>query len=620
LVIASRDRALTPFRARASVRPVAHSLFWRARHTALGAALLVTVVAGCAKDPARSMTTGSAGTGAIGGGGGSGPVTGVCSDSQEWTPPPGPRACGETPPAASGAAEVTIAVDAGASVGAWNRFYEKAVASDHANTLLCTAYHRNIQNAIRKAHAQAGFQYLRFHGLFNDDVGAYKEDASGAPIYDWSRIDAIYDAIMEAGMRPLVEISFTPLALASDRAEIQELLWYNSRSPNISPPTGANGDWGKWIALMAEFVRHLEDRYGAEEVRKNWYFEVWNEPSWMYSLNTTGYFELYRNTVAGLLQGDPEVRVGGPAGSSGESSALIRSLITGSFNTGTKLDFVTYHRYGDDDGIPIASVTQAVAFHKRLLSDIDLTVIKNMKFTGEILNDEFGPTWMPGVSRDNEIGASYVAKTIHLLGTDPTVPAPAAYGYWAVSDLYEEIPTGTATAFRQGNYGLLLKGDPGIPESWDVAKPTFNAFRLLHMMGAERLGVTGGTTGDGVGAAATRSTDGSAVQILVYNHVDGGGADVTKASVVSLAVNNLPFTGRIRVRRYIVDHGHANAYRAWLALGSPTNPTQQQWVMLRDAAELCYYETIAQPTGAAWTLTFPQSFYGVALFEITAAP
>jgi hypothetical protein len=74
------------------------------------------------------------------------------------------------------------------------------------------------------------------------------------------------------------------------------------------------------------------------------------------------------------------------------------------------------------------------------------------------------------------------------------------------------------------------------------------------------------------------------------------------------------------VRRYIVDNAHANAYRAWLALGSPTNPTQPQWVMLRDAAELCYYETTAQPTAGAWTVTFPQNNYGVALFEITAAP
>ena len=153
------------------------------------------------------------------------------------------------------------------------------------------------------------------------------------------------------------------------------------------------------------------------------------------------------------------MRVGGPAGSSGESSGLIRSLIAGAINTGTKLDFLTYHRYGDDDGLPrrrdpLGRLSREPA--QRHQPDH----VKSMKFTGEILNDEFGPSYMPHVTRDSEVAASYIAKIIHRLGSDATVPAPTSYGYWAVSDLYEEISTGSATAFREGNYGLLLKGDP----------------------------------------------------------------------------------------------------------------------------------------------------------------
>ena len=50
----------------------------------------------------------------------------------------------------------------------------------------------------------------------------------------------------------------------------------------------------------------------------------------------------------------------------------------------------------------------------------------------------------------------------------------------------------------------------------------------------------------------------------------------------------------------------------------PQKPTQQQWVMLRDAAELCYYETTATPAGGSWTFTYPQNVYGVDLIEISA--
>ena len=543
----------------------------------------------------------------------------ACSDPQPWTPPPAPAACVDAPPTSpTAAADVTLAVDAATVVRPWNRFYEKTVASDHAHTVLCTAYGRNIQNALRKAHAQAGFQYVRFHALFDDDDAVYAEDASGGPSYDWSSIDAIYDAIVAAGMRPLVEISFTPKALASDPTQTQSLLWYHDKSPNISPPTGADGDWGKWTALMTAFVRHLEVRYGAAEVRA-WYFEVWNEPSWMYSLGDNAYFELYQNTVAGLVAADPEVQVGGPAGSSDESTGLIKMLIAGSINTGTKLDFLAYHRYGDDDGVPIADVADAVAFHESLMSAINATVVKGTRFTGLVMNDEFGPSSKPDVSRDNEVAASYIAKTIHLLGSDTTAAPPSSYGYWAVSDLYEEIYTGTATAYRPGNFGLLLKGDPKIPESFDVAKPAFNAFRLLHMMGDKQLAVTGGTTADGVNAAATGSSDGSALQVLVYNHVAGGAADASQSSVVSLTVNNLPFAGPARVRQYVVDHSHANSYRAWLAMGAPSNPTQAEWVTLRDSAELCFYDTTVQPVAGTATFQFAQSVYGVDLFQISNA-
>ncbi len=139
------------------------------------------------------------------------------------------------------------------------------------------------------------------------------------------------------------------------------------------------------------------------------------------------------------------------------------------------------------------------------------------------------------------------------------------------------------------------------------------------MMTDQQLAVTGGTTADGVNAAATRSTDGSSVQVLVYDHVSGGAADPTKSNVVSLTLNNLPFTaGTVRIRQYIVDYAHANSYRAWVAMGSPSNPTQAQWVTLRDAAELCYYETVVQPTGGSYTFQYAQGIYGVDLFQITA--
>ena len=158
------------------------------------------------------------------------------------------------------------------------------------------------------------------------------------------------------------------------------------------------------------------------------------------------------------------------------------------------------------------------------------------------------------------------------------------YGYWTLSDIYEEMNTGTATAYREGNYGLLLKGDPNIPASFDVAKPAFNAFRLLHMMTDTIVPVSGGissATDNGVGAVATLASDGNSIQILVYNHINSFDiatweAKSQESTLVSLAVTNLPFTPT-RVRHYLVDHTHSNSHTTWAGMGKPLMPNADQW-------------------------------------------
>ena len=151
--------------------------------------------------------------------------------------------CGDAaaaPWTASGTPAVTLAVDGATTGPAWSRFYEGAVATDHANTILSSAWGRNAQSALKKGHDLAGFRYARFHGILNRDIAVYPDVApalaTDTPAYDWTRFDQVYDAIMAAGMRPIVEISFTPPALASNTGQIQMQLWYGGVSPNISKP------------------------------------------------------------------------------------------------------------------------------------------------------------------------------------------------------------------------------------------------------------------------------------------------------------------------------------------------------------------------------------------------
>jgi xylan 1,4-beta-xylosidase len=560
---------------------------------------------------------GGKGVGGVGGIGGAGDVVAYnCGDATAapWT--------------ASGTPAVTLSVDGATTAQAWSRFYEGAVATDHANTILSSAWGRNAQAALKKGHDLAGFRYARFHGILNRDIAVYPDVApalaTDTPAYDWTRFDQVYDAVIAAGMRPIVEIGFTPPALASNTAQVQMQLWYGGVSPNISKPTKpptadatATPTWDHWHKFMADIVHHLEDRYGAEEVRNNWYFEVWNEATWMYGPGASGYNELYYNTALGLLAGDPMVKVGGPADSGGNSPNAIPSLIDfAKAHPDINLDFVSYHHYGKDSG-PNSDAGGFFNFKKSLM-----TLIAGKNFAGDVINDEWGPGYDPELSRDTEASASFIAKSVHFIGTDTTTRLPTMYGYWTLSDIYEEMNTGIATAYREGNYGLLLKGDANIPASFDLAKPAFNAFRILHMMTDTIVPVTGGianATDNGVGAVATLSSDGNSIQILVYNHTNSFDnatweATAQESKLVSLAVNNLPFTPT-RVRHYLIDHTHSNSHTVWAGMGKPATPNADQWDTLRDASELCYYE--APAGGVSWSIMFPQNTYSVSLIELS---
>ncbi len=46
---------------------------------------------------------------------------------------------------------------------------------------------------LEDAHHEIGFKYLRMHGLLQDELGVYSENADGTPRYNWQYIDDVYD-------------------------------------------------------------------------------------------------------------------------------------------------------------------------------------------------------------------------------------------------------------------------------------------------------------------------------------------------------------------------------------------------------------------------------------------
>ena len=520
------------------------------------------------------------------------------------------------------AATYTIAVNANTKAGSWNRFYERAVASCHMYTVISSAYGRNISNALKKGHAEAGFQTVRGHGILDDDVSVYSEDASGNAVYSWTNVDKIYDSIVAAGMRPLVEISFMPAALAAKPVagvigSTINSVWYNGFDGNWCAPK----DWNKWKAFMSAFLTHLEGRYGATEVRNNWFFELWNEPNWMYSGGgkDAGYMTLYDSTVVAFAAVDPQVRIGGPAEGGGPQGSVLfdPQFVTHCKTANKKLDFITYHEYANN-GAGVCNATVGSTYHKSIVD-----AVKKVNFSGQILNDEWGATFTQGSTcLDNEQSASFVAKTIHMLNSNDTIayPPPYTYGWWTLSDIYEETNGTSASVAFSGCYGLLTRGVASIPQSWDVAKPSFNAFKLLHRLGAYKLSCTGGTTASpGVNAIATISATNDTVSVLVYSHVDGTTGVSTTTDNVTLNVTMPTGWTNARMEHFVVDVSHSNSYQTWVGMGKPSSPSAAQWTTIANAAQLAHYDSVATVniTGGTYTKTFTQNYYSVGLIQLT---
>src|SRR5690606_16152530 len=88
---------------------------------------------------------------------------------------------------------------------------------------------------------------VRGHGLFHDDIGIYSEDASGNPVYDFTRFDDIFDFLVANGIAPILELAPMPSALATDPSQTV-FDW----KMIVSPPK----DYAKWEALVRELAQH----------------------------------------------------------------------------------------------------------------------------------------------------------------------------------------------------------------------------------------------------------------------------------------------------------------------------------------------------------------------------
>ena len=133
-------------------------------------------------------------------------------------------------------------------------YWETCVGSCHGPTALREDYRRQL----RQCRNELGFRYVRFHGILDDSMSVCLKDRGGVLRYNFTLIDSIFDFLLSIGMKPFIELSFMPSALASTG---KELFTYRG---NISIPKS----YEEWDAPIGKLACHLVERYGLDEVRK----------------------------------------------------------------------------------------------------------------------------------------------------------------------------------------------------------------------------------------------------------------------------------------------------------------------------------------------------------------
>ena len=509
-------------------------------------------------------------------------------------------------------AGVTVRVDCGAPQGPLRRIWT-SFGFDEINWTATPAGKRHLKSIA--AFAEAPY-YVRSHYIFNSGIGwslphwgsgnVYHEDAAGRPFYDFSIADQVYDAVVHAGHRPLVELAFTPRALVPEGADTT---FAYEPSPTQWSPYEAGlwamppKDYDRWGGLVRALVEHCAGRYGAEHVR-GWLWELWNEPDILYWRGTAEQFHaLYDVTAAAVKAALPGASVGGPAttgdlGPGRRGNEFLRGFLAHCARRRTPLDFVSFHT-------------------------------KGARFTPWRV---YGPLGGPAPTRQSpstlkmlrEVRAALEAVSAHpefrdlpCIVDECDASVPAHWGiydnanfayrnteYFAVfqcklmKKLLDLDGRGGARVHQATTWSFYFEGERffegtrSLFTAAGIEKPVLNAYRMLARLGDTRLaaasthawpleGLDGGEAGMPEEVDALAAAGPERVGILLWRHADDQYATDARATEVTLRIERLPFRGKVALTHWRIDAAHSNSHAVWRAQGEPQDPADAQLLAIR---------------------------------------
>ena len=450
-------------------------------------------------------------------------------------------------PAMAADAARQIVIDANAPTVPRDHAADLSVGSDYPGTLI-----RDDSLAqLKIAKDELGFRYIRFHGIFHDVLGTFKV-VDGKPVYNWTKIDYLYDKLLGMGIKPFVELGFTPEAM---KTSDNSIFYWKGNTSHPKPEL--------WAGLVDAFVRHVQQRYGKDEVR-TWFFEVWNEPNldgFWEKADQKAYFDLYDVTAKTIKAIDPTLRVGGPATA---GAAWVPEFLAHTQKSGAAVDFIATHTYGVDGGFLdengqgdqklSPSPDGIVGDVRKVRKEIEASYLPKLPLYFTEWSTSYNPR---DLVHDSYISAAYILSKLKA-----TEGIAQGMSYWTYTDLFEE--PGPPTAPFEGGFGLMN------PQG--IRKPAWFAYKYMNELGDQQV-----QTAD---KQSWVTKDANGVQVLAWDFQTPDMGKKTNRpffGAVQPTKNGTPLTlslkgmkpGTYHVQVYRTGFKANDAYTAYIEMGKP---------------------------------------------------
>ena len=482
-------------------------------------------------------------------------------------------------------AQKPIKIDVNENGEEFDHFWSKMVGAGRANEGLRAGWLEQLE----QVQENCGFEYVRFHGIFHDDMFPVIIER-GKTVYNWQYIDDLFDRMLDLKVKPFVELAFFPKSMAAKNSKT--VFWWKA---NVTP---AEDSFGKWHDLVKAFTQHCVDRYGIDEVL-TWYFEVWNEPNlypFFWDGTKSQYFELYKQSAIAVKSVDKRLKVGGPSTSNfvpdtrfdGELTDLeasdevfnsddinslqwhgvwIEDFLKYCKKENLPVDFVSTHPYPTDYAFNPETgkgkgLTRYVQSVKEDLEWLNKTIAKSDFPDVEIHLTEWhtSPSSRDAM-HDRLPAAAYIVKSnLDCIGLTNSL------ALWTFTDIFEE--KGGASSIFHGGFGMInFQG---------LVKPSYHAYRMLHQLGDEKL------YKDDYVFVSKKSTNGNIVA-LAYNYpqeyvdaVPSGSNKRETGTSKNLDFNLTGLKAGASFKIEILDKDHGNIHNFWEAIGKPEPPTREE--------------------------------------------